>query len=839
MIGHPTVAVTATHATREKARSTVRSALGAAQAVCIVVDVDGTYVPVGEERVIGLHDLAVRLEAVNETQVAAATLEPDELEFHVGVLAASLALAEGVSDVVVLAAGVILFDGLESLLAAASGNTAVLPRTDVSTLGHTGTPGTLVDHAMEFGPVKEPAAGSGSLFTRSLVVFGPEARLDVLRRLSSDWRFARNALDSFVATTGGAVVHTHSALLSPWRGGRDLPIAEAPDGRLLVETEPITALDLSKFDPEKPWILEPVQRPRPTTLLSEHPALVDVIGRIATDWQSDASVALETASEVRVPRDRFDWILRQEARRSTLIGGDLPDLLDGDVALSDEIVRWATATIPATHPRPVARYLAGVRASRDDLMEAFPRVPGPDSGKLGRWGVTWGLKARNIDLELVRLAGEATLAAQPAAPPKGRRPEGVNLVGYLSGELGLGESGRLVDAALHAAGVPSSTFDVSRRLASRQSATYRVSDQILYDTTLLCVNGGETPDVIKQLGNVTRGTRRIGMWYWELEEFHAGHANGFGYVDEVWAATDFMRDSIAAKSPGIPVRTVMPPLPQRDGDAGEFPARFGIDPARPYFLFTFDFLSLAGRKNPYGLVEAFEKAFPTPTPDGPQLVIKTINGDKQSSDAERLRLQMADRPDLILIEEYLPNDERHVLVAHCTAYVSLHKAEGLGLTLAEAMAWGKPVIATRYGGVVQFMNDENSFLLGWQPGVIPEDMGPYNKGLAWAEPNLDEASELMRLVFEQPDRAAAVGERAARDIRELHNVDVAGTHMREALAAGRAEMKAAQAAKRKALREERALTAPAPPPRSLARRASSRARAELRKMRARLRPTPR
>jgi glycosyltransferase involved in cell wall biosynthesis len=442
-----------------------------------------------------------------------------------------------------------------------------------------------------------------------------------------------------------------------------------------------------------------------------------------------------------------------------------------------------------------------------------------------------------FDSDLIRRAGEVTLAAQPEQTGKGRRPEGVNLVGYLAAELGLGQSGRLVDAALHAADVPTSTFDVSRRLPHRQGADYRVSEPVLYDTTLLCVNGAETGEVVKQVGDVVTGTRRVGMWYWELEDFPRSHALGFRHVDEVWAATDFIRDAIAAKSPGKPVRTVLPPLPQRDGAAPEFPERFGLSPHRPYFLFTFDFMSYAGRKNPWGLVEAFVKAFPEQTSDGPQLVIKTINGDKKATDVERLRLQMAERDDLILIEEYLPNHERHVLVAHCAAYVSLHKAEGLGLTLAEAMAWGKPVIATRYGGVVQFMNDENSFLVGWTPGTIPEDMGPYNKGSAWAEPDLDEAAALMRFIVENPARAAAVGERAARDIRDLHNVAVAGVHMREALAEGRTEWKAARAAKRAARRAEKALVEPAPDNRSFARRVASRARRELRKARGRLRPT--
>ena len=824
---HATAIVVATYSTLEGARSTVRS-IHAAGLSCRVVDIDGSYVAVGSETVTLFAELAQRVDAVAQAKMAAATLEPDELTFYAGTTAVAAALAEEDRDVVLVATGVTVLGDVDRFAASAGGNLAVLPRHDRLGLGHNGLSRALVTHAVEFGPVKEPRPSS-TLFTRSLVAFGRDARIDLLQQLASDWRYARGALDAHATTVGATVVRDDATLLSAWRGV-DSPITRDTDGTLLVGATPVVAVDLSKLDPEKPWILEPVEQVRPSLLLSEHPVLFDVVRQVAEERLADT---VGRDAELTVPpRELFDRVLRQEARRAHLMGGQIPDLLgiDGPAATAADVEEWALALVPAAHPRPVARYLAGVRALRRDVQEAYPHVPGNDSRKLGHWGVKYGPEARHVDPDLVRRAGEVTLAAQPSETTRrpGRRPEGVNLVGYLAAELGLGQSGRLVDAALHAAGVPTSTFDVSRRLPHRQSATYRVSEPHLYDTTLLCVNGAETGEVVKQVGDVVRGTRRVGMWYWELEDFPSNQAGGFRFVNEVWAATDFIRDAIAAKSPGVPVRTVVPPLPQREGDAPELPLRFGIDPTRPFFLFTFDFMSYAGRKNPYGLVEAFLKAFPERTPDGPQLVIKTINGEKKATDAERLRLQMSARDDLILIDEYLPNHERHVLVAHCTAYVSLHKAEGLGLTLAEAMAWGKPVIGTRYGGVVQFMNDENSFLVGWKPGSVPEDMGPYNKGLAWAEPDLDEAAALLRLVVEDPARAAAVGARAARDIRELHNVQVAGERMRQALEEGRTEWRAA----RRAARAERRAAEEAARP--LARRVASRARRELRKARTRL-----
>ena len=290
---------------------------------------------------------------------------------------------------------------------------------------------------------------------------------------------------------------------------------------------------------------------------------------------------------------------------------------------------------------------------------------------------------------------------------------------------------------------------------------------------------------MREIGDQIDGSRVVGMWYWELEEFPSLHHIGFRHVDEVWAATDFMRDAIARHSGQIPVRTVTPPLPQADTNPGALPARFGIPHDRPWFLFTFDFLSQATRKNPFGLVEAFIRAFGDQhSPHQPVLVIKSINADKQPAQAERLRLQVTGRSDVLLLDTYLDHDERHVLVANCTCFVSLHKAEGLGLTIAEAMAWGKPVIVTAYGGVMQFCNDRNAFLVDWTPGQVDETTGPYKKGMTWAEPDLDHAAALMRLVLDDPESGQSRGQHAARDVRELHNPQAAGRAMRKVLDEG-------------------------------------------------------
>ncbi len=155
-------------------------------------------------------------------------------------------------------------------------------------------------------------------------------------------------------------------------------------------------------------------------------------------------------------------------------------------------------------------------------------------------------------------------------------------------------------------------------------------------------------------------------------------------------------------------------------------------PDRFALLFIFDFLSVLERKNPLGLVDAFTRAF---RPDeGPMLVIKTINGDLRLSDLERLRAVAGDRRDVLIVDRYYTEEQKNALVGACDCYVSLHRSEGFGLTMAEAMALGKPVIATGYSGNLHFMTPENSYLVDYVRVNVPTGCEPYPTTACWAEP---------------------------------------------------------------------------------------------------------
>jgi glycosyltransferase involved in cell wall biosynthesis len=360
--------------------------------------------------------------------------------------------------------------------------------------------------------------------------------------------------------------------------------------------------------------------------------------------------------------------------------------------------------------------------------------------------------------------GSGTLRLRVADAPT----PGINLVGYLGAELGIGDVARRLLAATSHAGIAVAPIPY-HRTASPQPRTTRAQSALTapYETNVICVNADQLPEFAQAAGTALFAHRySVGVWFWEVELFPGELHGAFEFVDEVWVASDFVRDALAPATAKpvnlVPVPLDAPTAPPIERSSMGLPDSF-------VFLFTFDFMSVFDRKNPLGLVAAFKRGFAPG--EGAALVLKSINGQRHPEDLQRLRAAVADHPDIYLRDGYLAPERKDALTAACDCYVSLHRSEGLGLTMAEAMSHGKPVIATGYSGNLTFMNDANSYLVPYTLTEVQPGPHPYPPGARWAEPVIEEAALLMRWVWENADEARERGQLASRYIASHHSVD--------------------------------------------------------------------
>ena len=455
-----------------------------------------------------------------------------------------------------------------------------------------------------------------------------------------------------------------------------------------------------------------------------------------------------------------------------------------DLTAPDGVLAFMAWLLEPTGHRHLPRYLDRLLQERRDLELAFPDLTRGDTDGFRTWLRTNAVEEVGVSprmvAELDRVVARWNIDEVPPVIP-GARPF-TEVIGVLRAELGVGEAARRTAAALTAAGVPHRTTGWYAASLSRATAAQPDSSLDLRgdsDIALVHLNADVFDQVVNDLGaSHLAGRHTVGIWFWEVEEFPKELWPAFDLVDEIWVATEFVQRSIGANSP-VPVVHMPIPLFPPPVDDQLSRADLGLDD-RFTFLFVFDHFSILDRKNPIGLIEAYTSAFGPD--DGACLVIKTINGERHVLDHERMLLAAAGRPDIVLRDGYMAPGEVGALLATADCYVSLHRAEGLGLTVAESMALGKPVIVSDYAGCTDFIHDGIAFPVPCELVEVGPDNEPYDAHVRWADPDLDLASKLMRHVFEHPEEAAAVGARARIELHDRFSAEVCGRRMAARLA---------------------------------------------------------
>jgi glycosyltransferase involved in cell wall biosynthesis len=359
-----------------------------------------------------------------------------------------------------------------------------------------------------------------------------------------------------------------------------------------------------------------------------------------------------------------------------------------------------------------------------------------------------------------------------------KSPPAVELAGYLDAAVGVGEAARRYVLALRSAGIPVRERNVP--LPGRDAAGSGLPtgpspppEAVMFN--LLCLNPEQMVPYLDSPESPSRdGRATIGIWSWEVDVVPAGWRAAAAKVDEVWTYSRFAAELIGTAI-GTPVQDIPPPVSVAADPVTpsiRWPAGFRV-------LIMFDYLSTLERKNPIGAINAFRRAFPPG--DGATLVVKSVNGQHRLDRQEELKVTAGGRDDILLIDRTMSGAERDALIASCDCYLSLHRSEGHGLPLAEAMASGKSVVATAYGGNNEFMRESNSYPVAWTMTPVGKGVEHYPAAARWAEPDIDHAARLLRRIREDPDDARLRTDRARADVRALLAPEVVGARMYDRL----------------------------------------------------------
>ena len=363
---------------------------------------------------------------------------------------------------------------------------------------------------------------------------------------------------------------------------------------------------------------------------------------------------------------------------------------------------------------------------------------------------------------------------------------GINVAGFLTAHLGIGESGRCMVRAADAAGIAVTAIDLrlpckNPRADTTLAARLRLEPE--QPVTVVHIDPPASRDLEHHHGKAfRRGRYQIGYWAWELPEFPDSWLPAFAHFDEIWCPSEFTRQAIAAKSP-VPV-LAMPhaiEFPRPAAPTTALRAPFGLPADAFLFLVLYDLNSYSARKNPAGAIEAFRRSGLAAR--GARLVVKVHSANENPSDLERLRASLADLPSTHLITSALSRAETYALQAACDCYVSLHRAEGFGLAVAESMYLGKPVITTDWSATAEFADEQTALPVPAREAELTESHGPYRRGQRWAEPDLEAAAQQMRRVFAEPALRDSIGTAARHRIESRFSPSAIGSLYRRRLEA--------------------------------------------------------
>lgn len=513
------------------------------------------------------------------------------------------------------------------------------------------------------------------------------------------------------------------------------------------------------------------------------------------------SAWLRDTAEIRFPPlDGVQELILRGSFRAHPAARGLESLLPSlDLAIAGQRVAQLAGTapgpwelrvaVPPAQPFALSFALHGVRLT--NFLAWAGRISG-----LGAWQ---RFRAQNKNRQL-RLATIATGAGEvifdfsrrdaPYSPAYARRHArlGLNIVGFLTADLGVGESARCMARAADAARLPAALVPLKLNCRNRlgdQTYASRLQDDNPHDVNVIHVDPPAARDLDHHHGPGFRaGKYNIGYFAWELPEFPDTWCSSFDYFDEIWCPSEFTATAVREKAP-LPVLTLphaiafarpTEPLPV-------LRARLGLPADQFLFLTLFDLNSYAARKNPQAVVAAYRQAaaISPALARGSALVLKVQNVTGNEADFAALQASVRDLPGTVLITETLSRADLYALEAACDCFVSLHRSEGYGLAVAECMYLGKPVVSTDWSATAEFVTPANGCPVRASLVTLDRSHGPYPRGATWAEPDPAHAAAHLAALFADRALAARLGAAARATIEARFSPEAIGTRYRRRL----------------------------------------------------------
>lgn len=343
---------------------------------------------------------------------------------------------------------------------------------------------------------------------------------------------------------------------------------------------------------------------------------------------------------------------------------------------------------------------------------------------------------------------------------------GVNILIYSRYSFGITELSRLILACLEYAKIPYVINNLEER-GTLNAKTININSKNIYPINVIVISAREMNLIIKKKGiNYLKNKYNIGVWCWETEYFPEVPNSILNYINEVWTISEFCKSAIN-KTINLPVNVIKLPviLPKNISFFTK------IDRKKFVILFMFDHLSIPERKNPLGVITAFKTAFG----HNPNvlLVIKTTHGIYKKKYLKTIKESIQTHKNIMLFDQCLSRSDTLSLINSCDVYLSLHRSEGLGLCLKEAMGMGKIVIATNYSGNLDFMSHENSLLVKYDKVQIPLHVRYYyHEELMWADPDISDAVNKLKYVYENHNLREIIKIKAKKSIEDNYNIAV-------------------------------------------------------------------